>query len=433
MAAGALIQIVTSKGSPDLYLTLNPQMSFFRTIYKRHTSYAIETVQIEFDSVPNFGKQVKAKLAKYGDLISKIYLRIKLDGINGQNRKSFEKEYDDVNNEHTDCYCENCIKKQQKNKLNYGWVNCLGHIILNSMFIEIGGQQIDKQYGEWLEIWSELTIPLSKKQAYYEMIGKVDQHAFTIDTFTNNMDLYVPLQFWFCKDYSLALPIIALDYHEVNIGINFRNFNDCWISAKNVPDPECPKFNAYLLVDYIFIDIDEREYFMSSTHTYIIEQLQVNENIMVSSKNNVINFYLNYPVKELIWVLQRSDINLTKDWYNFGQYLDRTNNINDTMKRCQLLLNGQERMRNMPAKYYRLIQPFNCHTNVPNNFIYLYSFSINPESMIPSGSLNFSKITESKFNLKINKSNVDYFLKVYATNYNVLLITSGMGMILFYS
>ena len=437
MTAGALIQIVTSYAPQDIYLSMNPEMTFFKSIYKRHSNFAMETVPIEFTDNPDFGKRNRIRINRYGDLISKLYLHIKIDGLNRDYVEALRRaEGIDHNANIISCYCIECIEDEYRDKVNYGWINSLGHALIESVHIEIGGTRIDRHYGEWLEIWSELTTLPSKRAAYYELIGKVDPRTWTADTFIGDVDLFVPLQFWFCKEYGLALPLIALQYHDVDLIFNFRKFEDCWVAIKpNVILPEKPDFYANLLVEYIFVDLDERRELISKSHIYLIEQLQTCNNNELSGKHNNIDFYLNHPVKEILWTFQRNDIATTKDWFNYSPYLDRTNHaIRDIFDTAHIQINGSDRQRKLPAKYYRILTKYNTHSVIPDNYIYSYSFSLNPENNKPSGSINFSHIDNARLVINMrHKIRVPYKLMIYGINYNILLITSGMGSTLFYS
>ncbi len=453
MAAGALVQIVSSYGPQDMYLSINPEVTYFKSVYKRHTNFSIETKPVEFETNPDFGKSCRLKISRYGDLISNMYLHIKTGAINQDYFDALKSSKEFIHRTDGACYCTECISEQYRDKIKYGWINSLGHALIKSMYIEIGGQKIDKQYGEWLEIWSELTITSAKRDAYYEMIGKVDPKAYSTDTFIGDMDLYVPLRFWFCKEYGLALPLISLQYHEIYFVVDFRKFSECWVyninrvteepeviepfnyTISKLPEPKQPDFYANLLIDYVFLDLDERRKFITRSHSYLIEQIQLCENNEISGKNSNVPFYFNHPVKELLWVFQRIDVTKTRDWFNYGPFLDRTNcSVADMFDQGNIQINGTDLHGKLPAKYFRLITKYRHHTVVPDKYIYSFPFCIAPEKREPTGSLNFSRISESRltFNSQHLKD-VPCRLKIYALSYNVFIVTSGMGSTLFFS
>jgi len=404
---GALLQLV-ALGSQDNYLVGNPKISFFKSVYKHHTNFAIESKAQIFKENVTFGKKISCTIERSGDLISKMMLEIKLPAIGTSS--------------------------------NISWINSIGHHIIEYIEIEIGGLVIDKHYGSWMEIYSEFCIPESLQLGYYKMIGKTD--VFTNVSQKNSMKLYIPLQFWFCKNIGNALPLIALQYHDVKINLKLRDFSECWYSGSsdgvmgsNVPN-ELQISSCQLFTDYVFLDMDERRKFAQSSHEYLIEQLQVNILNNVSEKKKLENVCLtfNHPIKELYWTLQLNSINKINDWNNFSNTVKDDSYSTDqeeSLKSVVLSINGQERFQERDAEYFRLVQPFYHHSRVPKSFIYSYSFSINPESTQPSGSLNFSRIDNAHLTLKcvdnIKASNVN----VYAINYNILKIMSGMGGLLF--
>jgi len=268
--------------------------------------------------------------------------------------------------------------------------------------------------------------------------------------------LYIPLEFWFCRNIGLALPLIALQYHEVKVNINFETAAKCGADANGI-------INASLWVDYIYLDTDERRRFAQLSHEYLIEQLQFTgqEAIVSSSVKTKLNF--NHPCKELVWFIAKdSDTNTASvnNWFNYttkSTAVDNklTNNaaLNETLmqsdinyvaksssepsnpvKSAKLVLNGNDRFYERPGRYFNLIQPYQHHENIPSNAgINVYSFALKPEEHQPSGTLNMSRIDTAVLNLTFEAEisggykASDYTLFVYAVNYNVLRILSGMG------
>ena len=213
--------------------------------------------------------------------------------------------------------------------------------------------------------------------------------------------LYIPLQFWFCRNPGLALPLIALQYHEVKINVEFGSASDVAVGT--------PKMKtADLYVDYIYLDTDERRRFAQVTHEYLIEQLQFTGDEAMSSK---VKLNFNHPVKELIWAEYASGA-LTSSSYNNGF----------------LQLNGHDRSSSRPKTYYQLVQPYQHHERVPTDgMINVYSFALKPEEHQPSGTCNMSRIDNATLVLDGIPANPSNTLKVFAVNYNVLRIMSGMG------
>lgn len=443
-------------GEQNLYITENPQITFFKTLYKRHTNFAIDTVQEYFNGKVGFGQQIKCKLSKNGDLLSKMGMYIKLSGLN--DKKSNTKYQDNKNhsyNKNCLCTCSKCLLEPENDRIIFGWANAIGHVLLEWIEVHIGGQVIDRHYGEWLEIWTELTQTAEKRLGYYEMIGKKDPLSYTVDSFTEEMELYVPFNFWFCRNIGLALPVMSLIYHEVEIIIKIRDFDKCWVSNKsNSPNPKA-SIDACILADYIYLSIEERNKFYSESHVYLIEQLQLNENNNLDGNTGYLNIdlYFNHPIKELIWFIQRQDVvgppdgvwpedcsyPKGNDHFNFTTArIPRLAKLTETFTHAKIYLSGVERTSSWPASYYRLWQNYFYHTRIPTaNYLYTYSFSLAPEDHQPSGECNMSMVEGARISIKLlskHKIHEKYPVtaKIYTTNYQVLLITAGMGSKLFF-
>ena len=338
--------------------------------------------------------------------------------------------------------------------VEYYWVNSIGHALIKIIEVEIGGVVIDRQYGIWMEIWMELTTPTDKIQGLNEMIGRSDSPI----NYNNNkeLNLYIPLRFWFCKNIGLSLPLIALQAQEVRINLTIRQFEELIVSSNGLPPPpevfsniEITRCN--LDVDYIFLEDTERKIFAKTNHQYLIDQVQVYATSLTSNglrqdptdpdKMDRIpeldqNFYMtfNNPVKELIWVLQnRTVLSLYpyggNEWFNFSTepYKNGVKSGEDPMVDAKILFEGQDLFDLKSAKYFRNVVPYQRHTRIPNNFIYVYSFAINPEDFQPSGTCNFSRIDNQQIYMKISDKLIDPMITVFAVNYNILNIAAGMA------
>ena len=459
---GGLLQLV-AYGAQDVYLTGNPQITFFKVVYRRHTNFAIEAIQQTFNGTVGYGQTVNCQISRNGDLINRVYLQVslpKITGIDGGIAFS-----------------------------NTGarYVNYIGLRLIKSVLIEIGGQQIDKHYSDWLYIWNELSLPRGKRYGYDTMVG-ADKDI----TSYNDTTLYIPLEFWFCRNVGLALPLIALQYHEVKIKIDFETKTNCLISLQ--PPGANSDSEVYvsgkgevkditemsLWVDYIFLDTDERRRFAQLSHEYLIEQLQfTGTETLNGGATNRVKLNFNHPCKELIWVAKPNNFARKACWYNYTSVdnVDLTsdivgaqlpanvaNNINLTNFSSSnymagfnfgnaasgqiaasspfldtiLQLNGNDRFSVRDGTYFSFVQPYQHHTNIPSNpGINVYSFALKPEDHQPSGTLNMSRIdtatlmVTTKSGLK-NKLTAEQTLtydgiNIYAVNYNVLRILSGMG------
>ena len=344
---GGLLQLV-AYGAQDVYLTGNPQITFFKVVYRRHTNFSIESIQQTFNGNASKGNRVTCQISRNGDLVHKLY--VVFDSVTGANTDARE-----------------CIKKVE---------------------VEIGGQLIDRQYGDWMIIWNELTLPAGKKDGYEYMIN---------GTSTGDDKAYVPLEFWFCRNIGLALPLIALQYHEVKINIEF--------------DAGIEFGDATLWADYIFLDTDERRRFAQLSHEYLIEQVQFTGSESLSDSDTSLSAKLsfNHPVKELIWQRKAGT-----DYKSTGK--------------AKLMLNGNDRFAERDAMYFTHVQPYQHHTNIPaqDQWINVYSFGLKPEEHQPSGTLNMSRIDTAQLKLAFLAGDAGE-VKIYAHSYNVLRILSGMG------
>jgi hypothetical protein len=461
-------------GAQDVYLTANPQITFFKVVYRRHTNFAMESIEQVFNGAADFGRKVTATISRNGDMIHKTYLRVQLPTVTVQPNATFR------------------------------WLNWVGHILIDTVEIEIGGQRIDKHYGDWLHIWNELTQTAGHQLGYANMVGNIPQLINPVVNSGNSsisvpgQILYIPLEFWWNRNPGLALPLIAMQYHEVKLNIELSRATDCYWSARTVTAnsvttlvtdlstaavtvPAIP--SASLFVDYIYLDTDERRRFAQSAHEYLIEQVQFTGDESTSQLYNKIKLNFNHPTKELIWVVQPDD-NVSEDapygkqWFNYtdaydmsydpsfvynsavdisvsgsaaaglpgvaagganGVYLPTSFDGGDNpVSQALLQLNGHDRFSARDGRYFSLVQPYQHHENVPTQGINVYSFALKPEEHQPSGTCNFSRIDSATLNVTLTNKSVQKTvsnvtssrsakIRVYAVNYNVLRIMSGMG------
>ena len=358
---GGLLQLV-AYGAQDVYLTGNPQITFFKVVYRRHTNFSMESIEQTFNGTADFSRRVTCQISRNGDLIHRMYLQATITGAT---------------------WADNAYA---------------GLRLVKNVELEIGGQRIDKQYGDWMFVWNELSLPSGKRAGYDTMVGA---DAVT----TTDTTMYIPLEFWFCRNPGLALPLIALQYHEVKVNIEFDSAANAGITAGTMG-------TTSLWVDYIFLDTDERRRFAQLSHEYLIEQLQfTGEETVTASSSNKVKLNFNHPVKELVWVTQANNALI-------GTYVGITD--------AKLQLNGHDRFATRAGTYFTHVQPYQHHENIPSTAgINVYSFALKPEEHQPSGTLNFSRIDSAVLNVTTAATAVR--ARIYATNYNVLRVMSGMG------
>jgi len=360
-------------GAQDIYLTGNPQITFFKVVYRRHTNFSMEAIQQTWNGTltATGSDRVTATISRNGDLVHKMYLETLALDTSTDNHGAF---------------------------------------FITDVTLEIGGQQIDRHTGSWMEAWAELTEPnpsgnvgVSNSEAgtVFQRMAAMGGYEGVDASTTGTKKNFIPLRFWFCENPGLALPLIALQYHEVKV---ILNTGVCDTGGA-----------ADLWVDYIYLDTDERRRFAQVSHEYLITQVQHQE-FATGTATMELNF--NHPVKELVW---------TGQWTS-GKFTRLT--INDTY---QLKLNGHDRFAARDRDYFTLTQVWQHHSgyggidpsnaNVHENSIAVYSFALKPEEHQPSGTCNFSRID----NAQLVCTGTPIVFNVFAVNYNVLRIMSGMG------
>jgi hypothetical protein len=408
---GGLMQLV-AYGAQDIYLTGNPQITFFKIVYRRHTNFAIESIEQTLTGLVNFGKKTTCTISRNGDLIQRIIFQVTLPALN----------------------------QSQGGATWHGYVNSIGHALLNNVTISIGGQKSDKHYGEWLEIWNELTINEEHRNGFNESIGKYESDVSLETNAIAAKTYYIPLQFWFCRNPGLALPLIALQYHEVVLDLDIRSLNQLTRSNVSITQPQdsvgsvAAITDASLWIDYIYLDTDERRRFAQVSHEYLIEQVQFNdsESIDTGRTTHKINLDFNHPVKELIWTINL-DSNSQASTNNGNQIFNFSSTSgSEAFNTGKISFNGYDRMKERKAAYYRMVQPLHHHTRVPRKYIYVYSFGLKPEDHQPSGTCNFSRIDTATLHLDTTGvGSATGKIHVYGINYNVLRVMSGMAGVAF--
>ena len=320
-------------GAQDVYLTGNPQITFWKVTYRRHTNFAMESIEQTFNGQADFGRRVTCTISRNGDLAYRTYFQVTLPEINQQMSNP------DIA-AHGQFLTQGADSQHTNNAVYARWLDFPGEQMIAAVEVEIGGQRIDRQYGDWMHIWNQLTLSAEQERGYQKMVGNTTQLTYITDPSFSDVDgpcdsdaprqvcaprnalpettLYVPLQFWYCRNPGLALPLIALQYHEVKINLDIRPIDEClWaVSTMNCAEEltvngikVTTAYNqslvaASLYVDYVFLDTDERRRMAQNPHEYLIEQLQFTGDESVGSSSNKIKLNFNHPCKELIFVVQ---------------------------------------------------------------------------------------------------------------------------------
>ena len=410
---GGLLQLV-ARGKQDVFLTGNPQITWFKMVYRRYTNFAIESMPMYFDGDPDFGKRISCLVPRRGDLLGPIFLEVTLPRL---------------------------ILSTNKSVASY--VNAVGHALIQEISIEIGEQEIDKQTGEWMEIWSNLTTTEETRFGFYDMIGKVD--GYIPPTLYGPLKLYIPLRFWFCKNPGLFLPLLALQYHPIRINVTLRPLQQMFYSDALIANCDTTTVDPVKIIDmqlwgdYVHLDVEERRRFVANSHEYLIEQVQYSPSVgLISSATSFpVRLEFNHPIREFVFIIQKNVMESYHEWFNYSSLaISENGRREDLLTSAVLQLDGQDRFQERDAGYFRLVQPWQRHTVIPNeDYLYLYSFALRPEDLQPTGSMNASRIDNIIWQLTINQGTSpargNCSARVYATHHNVLRVVDGFGGLLF--
>ena len=416
--AGGLMQLV-AYGAQDVYLTGNPEVTFFQAKYKRHTNFAMENIEQTVNGTAANSGRVSVTVARNGDLVGDMYIELKSSSSNTA----------------TSSLVDDC--------------NWVAERAINNVELSIGGQRIDKHYQKWWRMYSELYLDEAKKATWGKMT-----------TAATGQTVYLPLIFFFNRNPGLYLPLIALQYHEVRIDIDLASDFNTFLDVQT--------FKVW--ANYIYLDTEERRRFAQKGHEYLIEQVQhTGADTVDASQTKQVRLSYNHPVKELVWCFSNVAANKNTLWNFTSESNDNdvvlTSNVAGLQSNCvvspscygapllvlgtdgggatftedavgpmsefKLILNGQDRFKAQKGKYFNQVQPFNHHTGSPYPGVYAYSFALKPEEHQPTGTCNFSRIDNAQVAVTMGAANGATTMHMFATNYNVLRIQSGMGGLAF--
>ena len=420
--AGGLMQLV-AYGAQDVYLTGNPKVTFFQAVYKRHTNFAMETIEQTMNGTAGSGGRVSVTVARNGDLIGDMFLEATTVTTSMSNKSGAT--------------------------VDSNWI---AERIVSTAELSIGGQRIDKHYQRWWRLYSELYLNEGSKLNYGKMTTNPAASAAN--------KVYLPLIFFFNRNPGLALPLIALQYHEVRIDIDLTTEYEAHVTGLKVWG------------NYMYLDTEERRRFAQKGHEYLIEQVQhTGTDALEASGTKQVRLSYNHPVKELVWCVT-DGVSTQSNLWNLGTSTDAakvaiasgqvTNSNCQTMtsstcgvpqfitgdlggsedyveevvgalKSAKLVLNGQDRFKEQSGKYFNQVQPFVHHTGSPYAGVYSYSFALKPEEHQPTGTCNFSRIDNAQMSVTCNAlgDRAAFALQMFAVNYNVLRVQSGMGGLAF--
>lgn len=409
---GGLIQLV-AYGHQDVYLSGNPQITFFKVVYRRHTNFSVESVEQVFESTADFGKKVSCKVSRVGDLMHKVYLQITLPALT----------------------------QVQNSSTWHGYANSIGNVLIKYVDVKIGGQLVERHHGEWLEMFSEIYLDESTRRDYNAMIGKYNSNVSLETNATANKTYYIPLRFWFCRNPGLALPLVALLEHEVRIDIEFRTLAEVTKADTAITTPTQSSdgntaaiVDASLYVDYIYLDDNEKTRFAQDSHEYLIERVQRHPEVAIdaSTASDRIKMQFTDPVKELVWGIT-TDTNSTANTSTGNDLLNFSSTSGaDTFATLKIQMGGQDRFSVRNSDYFRLVQAHDYNTASRRKHVYSYSFALKPEEHQPTGSVNMSKLNQADMFFTFTQNDVVASkLKIYAVSYNILRVMRGTAGLAF--
>ena len=393
-------------------------VSFFKYAYKNHTNYAKDTRELNFKNGMNFGQTSSFRFdedGKFGDLVTNVVITIDLPDVSS---------YTNINGK------------------KFGYCNGVGNAIAQNIALRIGGNLIDQHTSEWLDIYGQLTVKPGCKDNYFSMIQKYDDASYTTTSFTGGK-IYIPLQFWFCRNISnrnssLVLPLCSLYNSTIELTLDIRSLADILVSEDGVLTgmPNLNIIDSSLLIDYIILEEQERRQYISKPNQMnIINQLQsfvydIGAGITETSFSLK---SMRYPVIEIAFVVRRNDSQNANDYFNYSnQNASNFSNKQNPISSVRLIFDGSDRIKKTNANVFTILEPSKVHTNVPlNQFIHIYSFALEPEKIEqPNGICNFSELQEPLLHLTFTTPVVASTIYIYAVNYNVLINNEGGGSLL---
>jgi len=393
-------------------------VSFFRYAYKNYENYVKDTREVNFKNGMKFSQTSGFRFdedGKFGDLVTNIIITIDLPDVSS---------YTNINGR------------------KFGYCNGVGNAIAQNIALRIGGNLIDQHTSEWLDIYGQLTVKTGCKENYFSMIQKYDDATYTTTSFTGGR-IYIPLQFWFCRNISsrnssLVFPLCALYNSTIELTLDIRSFTDILVSEDGILTgaPNLEIENSSLLIDYVILEEQERRKYISiPKQMNIINQLQT-FTYDVQAGISETSFSLKsmrYPVIEIIFVIRRNDSQSLNDYFNYSnQNSSNISNKDNPIKSVRLIFDGSDRIKTTTSSNFTQLEPSKVHTNTPvNQFIHVYSFALEPEKIEqPNGLCNFSELQEPILHLTFNTPMVGSTLFIYAVNYNVLINNEGGATLL---
>ena len=494
---GGILQL-SLWGSEDIVLSSQPQITWFKHVFRRSTPFSMDAVEQNFQGMADFGRRATVPLSRAGDLVTEVWLQVTLPSladyyepsaaptstkpvvksarytsssaarivvdpaltyaasrytatltpVGGGTTVTATSPADntrvvtvtglDAGKEYNVTVRDMSSAGEASDSAHVialKWCNSVGHAMLESVELEIGGSRIDRHMGDWLDIQSQLTLPEEKKAGFHEMTGTYEAYDArdAAASFDAERTLFVPLRFFFNTSPGMALPIVALTYHETKLNFSFREYKECLRSTRHAVstlldaagNPLTFK-DIKLYATYVYLDVEERRRYASVPHEMLISQCQFLGDAAINVQpgdalQRKVPIEFSHPVKEIVWVFNRFDSYVgdttTLDWFRYDEFFED----------LKLSINGHDRTSVRPPGFYRLCQSYSHHTRCPTKPIYMYSYALHPENVQSSGSCNYSRVDTSHLVARLRSDVGQGRLRVFATSFNVLRISNGLG------
>lgn len=445
MSNGSIMELVAKGLLDEDLIDLNNKKPIFDYNIDKKNKYTKGDTIFYPEGKANWGNTVRFYIERKGDLLYGLYLRIKLPKLSIENLNTPIQQ----------------VETDTTSRYRVKYADYIGNTLIEKISFYINGQLIDEQYGEYMQFYTDLYISDWNRKAMLGLDDILNQPNLKIDS----EFIYIPFKFWFCNDLKKPLPLIALQNSEIYIDIKFRSFNDCVgvieldnndnMYTSDYTHKEVQIEEANLQANFYYLDLEERKEMATRDYEILITQAQ--EKTISLNNYGSLEIDFNHVVKDIMFFIQSEKHKSKGQLFNLSAKLDYPpanligSNINyklweleperHLLSRARMLFNGIERVEWRDAKYFFYMQNHENYKNTLEEYVYVYSFNINPAKDTNYSGCNFSRLDNAQLQVEIKphtfllKTNPNiyyptddsYQLKCYATNYNILVIKNGLA------
>lgn len=409
----ALVQL-NAYGSNDTYLTAEPVISFWKGRTKPYTAFATESIQCVWNNNVGFGQRSTAILPKTGDLVSQMWLEIDLPDLTR-------------------------FVPTPNTATNIKWANTIALIIISSIQLDVGSTRLDRYPGYFADLWSELTEAAEKRHAFNRMVGKFDNFDNTSasNSSAKAQTFFVPLLFFPNMGSAMNIPVAALQFNEVRVNMELRNYLDCVVSSvapvQSLIDSSGNPLqvgDVRLYVDYVYLSAPEKNRFVSLEHDILYAGLQETGQNAVLAGSSTFKLPLSFSnlITELIFIYQPK-ASVTSNTLTGNRWTDCI----DAFAKVELQVNGTSLFTPRSAMYFNYAVPYKVHHSCPRLGVHCYSFALHPGSNQPSGTINSSRLDSMSLNFNMKPNVPDGFIVTFARSLNVFTVKDGQSGLRFNS